>query len=60
MPKRTVAIKCPWCNKRFTIQIDTKYTSAEAIPQDSHLLEDEGENSQCTNCRREFFVRWLK
>lgn len=60
MPKKTVAVECPWCNKRFTVQIDTKYKSAEAIPQDSHLLEDEGEDVPCPNCPRQLFIRWLK
>jgi hypothetical protein len=58
MSKEIETVKCPWCHQPFKVVVDTKYSGAEAIPDE--IPGHEGENQTCPNnkCGHVLFIHW--
>jgi hypothetical protein len=60
MPEKTVTVVCPKCKKSFTVQIDARYSSAEAALLFDQDRTHEGEDTTCPYCPVQLFIHWLK
>ena len=59
MPNKIVNVMCPFCQRIFSVGIDTKYKGAQAIPQGNDSPKDEGIDMACPKCPHQLFIRYM-